>query len=377
MIERYSHPEIRQVWDQQNRLQHWVRVEAAIALAGGFDELHQTLREFVADAYFVERVNRAEKVTGHEVTAFLNTLEHSLKTTPEINRLHWGATSSDLMDTELALAVRQVNLLLVDEITRLIGTLELHLLITNQPHRLARTHGQVVYPTEVSHTIKTLWAELSRTRHNMNVAAVDVRGRIAGPAGDHPILNQRDEYVGLKWLGLQRETWTLQMSPRDRLIGWLHALSRLATMIEKIATLVRFESIQGVDGVVLKQPPGYHGSSSMPHKNNPTRAERLCGLAHLVRANIRAVEDVSVPWGDHSLEHSSVERVVLPMVTELLGFMLAEARVILHQVTWVDQVKTAAGLVIPTESFRALHALLQDNPNMRRSEAYDLIKEGN
>jgi adenylosuccinate lyase len=366
LTDRYQHAQIRAVWSPEAKLQRWVMVERAIAMAGEFSDLADTLGQFRVDPWFIQTYLAREMVTGHEVTAFLQALESQLKGTPQINRLHWGATSSDLMDTELALAVRIATTILIEEVKPLFHSPGLR--AGTLPHRVARTHGQAVYLAPIVQVLNTSWMEIDRAVSELSNRVGQIPGRIAGPAGDHPILSRHQERNGLAELGLESDLSGTQLVSRDRLVSWLDAISGLVTAYQKLATLIRFEAIEGVDGVTLVRPSAqYTGSSAMPHKVNPTRAERICGLAGLVRANVRAVQDASISWGDHSLEHSSVERMVIPMVTELAGFLTVETINLLVEVTWQLKDRMPPGSY---DSFRELHQRLEDQPDKLRSQVY-------
>lgn len=372
MIERYTHPEMHEVWTERAKLQRWLKAEVAIATAGGYNGLARAIGEIEVSSFYVLSIAMVEEQTHHDVAAFVEWLETKLeRDCPDSRFVHYGATSSDVVDTGLALAIRDATTILANESARLSEVVP-DADLTAGLTRWGRTHGRVAALTTTQWPRLLVW-EFSRLRARLASAGSAIRGRIAGPLGDHPILTADQERMGLEAIGLTPDNQGSQIVSRDRLVGWANTVAQIATACEKLATWVRFENIEGIDQVSLDQPEGYVGSSSMPHKRNPSDAERICGLAHLVRANARAIEDVSVPWGDHSLEHSSVERIALPLISELTAYLLVESRKLYDSVAWTPPKDE----YLRVDTFRELHRSLRDNPELTRRGAHRDLREGN
>jgi adenylosuccinate lyase len=327
MIERYTLPEMRRVWSEENKFTTWLKVEvlACEALA----ELGQIPGEAVAvikkNARFdVARIDEIERTTQHDVIAFLtNVAEH---VGPESRYIHLGMTSSDLLDTSLSCLLKEAGELILRRVSDLKGALAEQALKHKVTVMIGRTHGVHAEPTTFGLKLLVWHDELSR-REKMFRAAVDTiaYGKISGAVGNYAHLSPRvEDYVVTK-LGLKVAPASTQILQRDRHAEYVSALAVLAASLEKIATEIR--NLQRTDILEVEEffGKGQKGSSAMPHKRNPIVSERICGLSRLVRANaLVALENVAL-WHERDISHSSAERVILPDATIAVDYMLERA----------------------------------------------------
>ena len=325
MIPRYTLPEMARVWAEETKLAHWLRIEV-LACEGWArlgripqDDLDQIRARAVAPT--PERVAQIEEVTNHDVAAFVEAVAEPIG--PAGRWIHFGLTSSDLLDTALALQLREAADLILERVERLLAVVKRRSLEHRDTLCIGRTHGVHAEPTTFGHKL-ALWAfELARDRERLNAArdAVGV-GKLSGVVGTYSQLDPSvEEYVCAE-LGLRPAEAASQVISRDVHAEFVWALAATAATLEKMATEVRHLARTEVREVEEPFGRGQKGSSAMPHKRNPVLSERICGLARLVRANLQAaLEDVAL-WHERDISHSSVERVILPDSTIALHYML-------------------------------------------------------
>jgi adenylosuccinate lyase len=378
VIDRYTRPRMGAVWSEETKLANWLRIEIlateARALRGEVPQ--EDLEEIKAKASFdLERVAEIEKRTRHDVAAFLDDVAGSVG--PAARHLHYGMTSSDVLDTGLALQMREAADLLLDELTRLIGITVGLAREHGGTLMTGRTHG--IHAEPITFGLKVAgWAwELARGRDRLEAARTTVSvGKLSGAVGSYSQLPPQIEAYVCDRLGLEPDPAATQVVARDRHAAFACAVGIVAGSIERIATEIRHLARTEVGEAEEPFAAGEQkGSSAMPHKRNPWRCERLCGLARIVRASVGpAIEDIAL-WHERDISHSSVERVMLPDACIGLDFMLAEASEIL------------AGLVVYPErmranldrsfglpfSQRALLALV--DAGMIRDEAYRIVQD--
>jgi adenylosuccinate lyase len=372
MINKYHSPRVAKLWGSKHTYWNWIRVEGALAVAQGHNELSVELSKIALDYSFVDLARRQEDRSEHEVMGFLQALEVHLidrgLALKHVRWLHYGMTSSDLTDTALALTIRDVSRVFNLQTSDLLDRMDASKL-GGWRARMARTHGQEAMVTSHGHGVQVLHSELIRVVAHNRLASDRIPGKLSGPVGDNRLIDPGQEIRALKMLDMQPVEST-QAVPRDRLVDWLQSVGALATWAQKLATWIRFGAIQGVDQFqMLPRSDEYAGSSAMPHKLNPTVWERICGLAVLVRANIRAVEETQVWWADHSLEHTSVERVVLPAVTEWVSYIL---QTVLTELDRVMPVGLSDADTTGYDSYQHLHQLV--DKGMLRSQAYRMVQ---
>jgi adenylosuccinate lyase len=333
MILRYTLPEMAAVWSEKAKLDHWTRVEVLVCEAWArlgrisVDDLAEIRAKATAPS--PERVAEIERVTNHDVAAFVQALAEPIG--PAGRWIHFGLTSSDLLDTALALQLRTAADLLLERLGRLLAVVRRRALEHRDTICIGRTHGVHAEPTTFGHKL-ALWAfELDRDRDRLRRGreAVGV-GKVSGVVGTYSQVDPRVEEFVCGELGLRAAEAASQVIQRDVHAEFVWALAATASTLEKMATEIRHLARTEVREVQEPFAEGQKGSSAMPHKRNPVVCERICGLARLVRAYLPpALEDVAL-WHERDISHSSVERVILPDASVALDYMLDQARAVVE-----------------------------------------------
>jgi adenylosuccinate lyase len=335
MIPRYTRPEMAALWSDEARLRRWLRVELAHlraleqlgrAPAGGADHVEAHARLDPAE------VDAIEQTTRHDVIAFLTAVERSAGEPARL--LHRGLTSSDVLDTALALALLQAGRMLLAGLADLTRTaLQLAGAHRDTPC-MGRTHGIYAEPTTFGAVLASHAAEFARAHAGLRLAVANVAvGKLAGAVGTYACTPPEAEVMALASLDLRCETAPTQVVPRDRHAAYFHALAAAAAAVERLAVNVRGLHRSEVGEVQEAFGAGQKGSSAMPHKRNPILAENLCGLARLVRGYARTADEDVALWHERDISHSAVERVIAPDATATLDFLLHRARNLLE---WLE-----------------------------------------
>ena len=377
MIPRYVLPEMAAVWSDDARLGHWLEIEilAAEALAGLGVVPDADAREIRATASFdAERVAEVEHVTRHDVAAFVQVVAASVG--PAGRWVHYGLTSSDVLDTGLALQLRDASDLLLERLERLLAVAKRMALANRDVVMAGRTHGVVAEPTSFGHKV-ALWAfELDRDRDRLRRAreAVGV-GAISGAVGTYAQVDPRVEEEVCAKLGLRAAEASSQIVARDRHAELMAALAITASSLDAIATEIRHLARTEVREVQEPFTAGQKGSSAMPHKRNPVRCERVTGLARVIRGNLQAALENTVLWHERDISHSSAERVILPDSTMALHFMLAEMTevldgLVIYPERMRENLQVGGGLAF---SQNVLLALV--DAGLPRDEAYAIVQD--
>src|SRR5438552_4306591 len=325
VIPRYTLPEMARVWAEETKLAHWLRIEV-LACEGSArlgrlpqDDLDQIRARAVAPT--PERVAQIEEVTHHDVAAFVQAVAEPIG--PAGRWIHFGLTSSDLLDTGLALQLRDAADQLLARLEGLLWVVKRRALEHRDTLCIGRTHGVHAEPTTFGHKV-ALWAfELDRDRDRLRGArqAVSV-GKISGVVGTYSQVDPTVEEYVCGELGLRPAEASSQIVQRDVHAEFCWALAATAATLEKIAVEIRHLARTEIREVMEPFAEGQKGSSAMPHKRNPILSERICGLARLVRANLQAaLEDVAL-WHERDISHSSAERVILPDSSIAVDYML-------------------------------------------------------
>ena len=378
MIARYSRPAMAQVWSDERKLAAWLEVE--LAALDAWAELgvvpHEAARAVRDQARppAPERVAELEQRTGHDLAAFVDAVQADLG--EEGRWLHYGLTSSDVVDTGLALQLRDAGALLLEGLE---GALAAVVALAEE-HRttlcIGRTHGVHAEPTTFGLKLAGWAMELDRGRTRLRRALEGVRvGKLSGAVGTYAATDPEVERIACERLGLEPEPVSTQVVARDRHAELLGALALVAASLERFAVEIRHLARSEVREVQEPFASGQKGSSAMPHKRNPIVAERICGLARVVRAGaLVGLENVPL-WHERDISHSSAERVVIPDSFLALDYML-------DRFTWL-----VAGLVVLPERMRAnleasrglyfsqavLLALVESG--LARDDAYRLVQE--
>jgi adenylosuccinate lyase len=327
MIERYSTPEMVAIWTDQARMAAWLRVELAVCEA--WARIGKIPDEAVAEikakaAFDVDRVCEIEQTTQHDVIAFVSCVAENVGECSKY--IHYGLTSSDVLDTGLALQLRAAGALLEEETTRLGRILQRRALEHRDTVMIGRTHGVHAEPVTFG-MVLGLWAfEVERGLRRLQRAVQQVAvGKISGAVGSYANVDPQVEQITMSILDLGAAPISTQIVQRDRHAEFMAALALLATTIEKIAVQIRHYQRTEVLEAEEYFAPGQKGSSAMPHKRNPIISERLCGQARVIRANMLAAFENIPLWHERDISHSSAERIILPDSTILLHYMLKRA----------------------------------------------------
>lgn len=378
MIERYTRPEMGKIWTDQNKYQAWLEVE--IAATNAWSEVGEVP---AADAekirqnasFTAERVAELEAVTHHDVVAFTRTVSESLGA--EKKWVHFGLTSTDVVDTAQGYLLKQANEILRQDLAMVKNTIAKRALEHKNTVMMGRTHGVQAEPTTFGLKLARWYAEIKRNIDRFEHAASGVEsGKISGAVGNFANVPPEVETSVLKQLGLNQQEITSQVLPRDLHAEYLASLALLATSIENWATEIRSLQRSEIHEVEEHFRAGQKGSSAMPHKRNPIGSENLCGLARVVRGHmITAYENVSL-WHERDISHSSAERVILPDTTILLDYMLNRFNRILANLdvfpeTMLKNMNRTYGLVY---SQRLLLKLI-DGTSLSREAAYDMVQK--
>ena len=377
MIPRYVLPEMAAVWSDGARFGHWLEIEILVAesLAGLGVVPDADAREIRTKASFdPERIAEVERVTRHDVAAFVQVVAASVG--PAGRWVHYGLTSSDVLDTGLALQLRDASDLLLERLERLLAVAKRIALGNRDVVMAGRTHGVVAEPTSFGHKV-ALWAfELDRDRDRLRRAreAVSV-GAISGAVGTYAQVDPRVEEEVCAKLGLRAAEASSQIVARDRHAELMAALAITASSLDAIATEIRHLARTEVREVQEPFTAGQKGSSAMPHKRNPVRCERVTGLARVIRGNLQAALENTVLWHERDISHSSAERVILPDSTMALHFMLAEMTevldgLVIYPERMRENLQVGGGLAF---SQNVLLALV--DAGLPRDEAYAIVQD--
>ena len=325
MIPRYARAGMAAIWTDEAKLQRWLDVELAVCRAWARRGVipAEDLAEIEAKAAFsVERTLEIERTTNHDVVAFLTNVNENIG--PASRWIHYGMTSSDVLDTGLALAMVQSGRIIVEGQRALTQALKRRALEHRDTLCVGRTHGVHAEPTTFGLRLAGFAMESKRNERRLEEAHAQIAfGKLSGAVGTYAMLEPGVEAEVMDELGLQVEPIATQVTPRDRHAEVMAALAIAASGLERLAVEVRHLQRTEVREAEEAFGKGQKGSSAMPHKRNPITAERITGLARVIRANsLPAMEDVAL-WHERDISHSSVERVILPDSYTLMDYLLA------------------------------------------------------
>lgn len=324
MIARYTLPEMGSIWSDQNKYQKWLDIEIAVCEAQTALEIipKEALAEIKANAQFdMERIEEIEAEVQHDVIAFLTCVNEFVGAAGKY--IHFGMTSSDVVDTGLSLQMREAMDLLINKAGVFSALLGEQAEKYKDTIMIGRTHG--IHAEPITFGLKFLiWHnEMDRNLARLRAAREVINvGMISGAVGTYANFDPSVEMAVCRKLGLKPEPVSNQVIQRDRHAEYMNALAVTAATLEKIALEIR--GLQKTEVREVEEPfaKGQKGSSAMPHKKNPVIAERVCGLARLVRTNALAATENVALWHERDISHSSVERVIVPDSTILLDYML-------------------------------------------------------
>jgi adenylosuccinate lyase len=376
MIPRYSRPAMTAIWEPENRFRIWFEIEAlacdALAEAGIIPKsAAKTIRE--KGKFEIERIDAIEREIHHDVVAFLTNLAEHIG--PDARFLHQGMTSSDVLDTCLAVQLKQASDILIADLDALLKVLERRAHEFKHTITIGRSHGIHAEPTTFGVKLASFFVEFSRARLRLETAKHEISTcAISGAVGTFANIPPSVEEHVAQALGLRPEPVSTQIIPRDRHAAFFSALAIIASSVERLALEIRHLQRTEVREAEEYFAPEQKGSSAMPHKRNPVLSENLTGLARLVRSHVvPALENVAL-WHERDISHSSVERVIGPDATIALDFALARLTTLVDRLlVYPDAMKRnldkLGGL---HNSQRVLLALTQ--AGMSREDAYRAVQ---
>ncbi len=377
VIERYTLPEMGNIWTDSYRFQTWLQVEIAVCEAQadlGYIPA-EAVREIKAKANFdVKRVLEIEAEVRHDVIAFLTNVNEYVGDSGRY--IHLGMTSSDVLDTALALQMLASLDLIVQKQEELITVIREKAREHRYTVMIGRSHGIHAEPITFGFKLAGWLAEVLRNQQRLQTLRQTIAvGKISGAVGTYANIEPRIEALACQKLGLQPDTASTQVISRDRHADFLQQLALLTATLERIAVEIR--NLQRTDVLEVEEyfSKGQKGSSAMPHKRNPIRSERLTGMARIIRSNaVAALENVAL-WHERDISHSSVERVILPDSCILTHFMLREAtnlvkNLLVYPENMAKNMNCYGGVVF---SQKVLLALI--DKGMNREEAYQIVQE--
>ena len=376
MIPRYSRPEMTAIWEPENKFRIWLEIEGHACDAQA--ELGVIPRDaakavWERGRFDVGRIDEIERETRHDVIAFLTNLAEHVG--PEARFVHQGMTSSDVLDTCLAVQLTQAADILLGDIDRLLAALKQRAFEHKHTPCMGRSHAIHAEPTTFGLKLAGFHAEFQRNRRRLETARQEIATcAISGSVGTFANIDPFvEEHVAGK-MGLATEPISTQVIPRDRHAAFFATLAVIASSVERLATEIRHLQRTEVREAEEYFAPGQKGSSSMPHKRNPILTENVTGLARVVRAAVMPALENVVLWHERDISHSSVERIIAPDTTIALDFALARlAGVVEKLVVYPDAMREnldrLGGLVF---SQRVLLALTQ--AGMSREDAYEVVQ---
>ena len=376
MIARYTRPAMAAIWSEQRKYENWLKVEiaATTALAGAGIVPPSAVESLKQRASFtIERIHEIEAETRHDVLAFTTAVAESVG--EDSRWLHYGLTSTDVVDTAQGLALVQASALIREGIVRFREVLRKRSVEFQHTPIIGRTHGVHAEPTTFGMKLLLWYAEMGRNLKRFDAAAEDLRvGKISGAVGAFGKLTPAHEAAILAELGLQPALISTQILQRDRHAAYITTLAVLASTLDKVALEIRHLQRTEVREAEEFFSIGQKGSSAMPHKRNPITSENICGLARVVRGNAQvALENVAL-WHERDISHSSAERVILPDTTILVDYLLDRAatlieRLLVYPARMLKNLESTNGLVFSGQLLIDLAAA-----GMSREDAYRLVQ---
>ena len=376
MIARYSRKEMTEIWTDHNQFQSWLDVELAVCKA--WSELGHIPKADVEilyrDARFdIDRIKEIEEATRHDVVAFTRAVSETLG--EEKKWIHFGLTSTDVVDTALGLRLKQANVLIAKGIDRMIEVLAAKAKTHKFTIMMGRTHGIHAEPTTFGLKCALWYAEMIRNRDRFQIAARDIEfGKISGAVGTFANIPPQVELLVCEYLGLSPAPISTQTLQRDRHAAYMATLALIGSSLEKMAVEVRHLQKSETREVEERFLSGQKGSSAMPHKRNPIGSENITGCARVLRGYmVTAFENIPL-WHERDISHSAAERIILPDATMLLDYMLDRfARIIDNLVVFEDNMKAniqrTHGLV-----FSQRLMLMLIDKGLSREDSYDMIQ---
>lgn len=376
MIPRYTRPEMAKIWEPENRFRKWLDVEIAACEAWArLGEIpKKSLVVIRKKANFnIARIDKIEQTVKHDVIAFLTSVAEYVG--PDSRFIHKGLTSSDILDTALAIQMREAADIIINDINELMNVLKASAFKYKNTLRMGRSHGIHAEPTTFGLTFALWYEEMKRNLSRIKAARETISyGKLSGPVGTFSNIPPAIEQYVCKKLGLRPAPVATQVIQRDRHAEFMNTLALIAATIEKIAVEIRH--LQRTEVLEAEEPfeKGQKGSSAMPHKRNPIGSENLSGLARVVRSNAMAAMENIALWHERDISHSSVERIIIPDSTILIDYMLARLTRILgglvvYPEKMLENINKSYGLY---NSQRVMLSMIEKG--MIRENAYQFVQ---
>lgn len=376
LLERYSRPEMKNIFSEKNKFQKWLDVELAVVKARmQLGEVpKEAYQKIENNAFFeVKRIKEIEKKTRHDMLAFIEAVNENLGN--ESKYIHEGITSNDIKDTGLALQLSEALELVQSDLAKLKETIRKKALLHKKTVMIGRTHGIHAEPITFGLKLAVWFTEVKRHEKRLKQLDEIIKvGQISGAVGTYATINPEVEKLVMEELGLDTAQITNQILQRDRHADLISKLNLIASSLEKFATEIR--NLQRTDILEVEEnfSKGQKGSSAMPHKKNPIVTERISGLARVIRGNmVPALENVNL-WHERDLTHSSVERIILPDSFILIDYMLNKFNDVLENLkvnkkTMQVNLNKTNGLIY---SQKVMLALIEKG--LKREQAYELVQ---
>ena len=380
MIERYATPDMSRIWSDQNKYETWKNVEIAVLeVLTDMGEVPRESLNVIKDkaAFSVDRINEIEAETHHDVIAFLTNLAENIDSDNSAHSrfIHMGMTSSDLLDTSLALQCREAGLIILKKMNIFKDLLRLKALVYRDTFQIGRSHG--VHAEPITFGLKlALWSEeMGRNIKRWENALDNISfGQISGAVGTYQHLDPEVEEKTCAKLGLKPETVSNQVIQRDHHAEYMSVLAIMGATLEKISIEIRH--LQRTEVLEAEEffSKGQKGSSAMPHKRNPIVTERMTGFARILRGNAHtSLENIAL-WHERDISHSSVERIIIPDSTHLIDYMLTKMTTLFENLlvypdNMMDNINKTNGLIFSQE---VLLALIKKG--ITRENAYQMVQ---
>jgi adenylosuccinate lyase len=381
LIERYSRAAMGRIWTDENKYRCWLQVEsAASAVLAEEGVIPASAAEAIAGSGFsVDRIREIEAEVKHDVIAFTTAVAEWMKhraQDDESRWLHFGLTSNDVVDTALALQVRDASALIRIGIENLLAVLKRRAIEFKHTPTIGRTHGIHAEPTTFGLKLLNWYAEMERNSARFAAAAEDMRvGKLSGAVGTFGHLSPSQEEKVCARLGLKPAPVATQVIQRDRHAAYIATLAILGSTLDKIAVEIRHLQRTEVREAQEYFSEGQKGSSAMPHKKNPITSEQISGLARVLRGNAQAALENIALWHERDISHSSVERIIFPDSTILIDYLLARSadlidRLLVFPERMKKNLESTGGLIFSGQ-------LLLDlaEAGMLREDAYRLVQQ--
>jgi len=377
MIERYSREEMTKIWDIESKFDYYLKVELAVCEA--YSKLGKIPKEDLAQIkslakFNVDRIDEIEKETNHDMIAFLTSVNESLHE-DLAKHMHVGLTSSDVIDTAMALQIKDSGKIILKDLEEVLISLKNLAKKHENTICIGRSHG--IHAEVMTFGVKVYaWLDaFERAKNHFEYALEEIRvGQISGPIGTYSNISPEVEKISCEILGLKPAKISSQVIARDFHAYFMQALAMIGTVIEQFSTEIRHLQRTEVMEVEEGFKKGQKGSSAMPHKKNPISSENLCGLARVVRNNsITAMENV-ILWHERDISHSSAERIIFPDSTILIDFMLNRFKnvidnLVVHEKNMAKNASLFGGIVY---SQKVLLTLISNG--LTREDAYRVVQ---